>query len=109
MKQLSVFLDQHFPDDATRPEHTTLPGVASAMEKKKGLSAMNMGEEEGEFMSLKDIIAALMNNVVTNPADPYMVITERHWPPHIELLLSAQIATKHVTDGNRIRLVDFRS
>lgn len=49
----------------------------------------------------------LMNMSYSRPHDPYLRLTDVHWPPYIELLLRCGIAQRHPQDCNLIRLVAF--
>eukprot|EP00299_Pterocystis_sp_00344_P014338 c7096_g1_i2.p1 GENE.c7096_g1_i2~~c7096_g1_i2.p1 ORF type:complete len:253 (+),score=47.93 c7096_g1_i2:23-781(+) len=99
MMQMSIFLDQRFPPDSSVPENTTLPQIAKHHAKA----------QTGEIAPLKSLLEALMNLSVQQPQNPYLDISEQYWPPHVELLLSSHIVTRHPTNSNLIRLVDFSS
>ncbi len=90
-----------------------------------------MVQETQQYLSLNDILEALMNACFTRAHDPYITIDQdRHWAPHIELLLRwvrvpcldapslsthsrarrglpQGIAVKHATNPSLLKLVEF--
>eukprot|EP00300_Choanocystis_sp_HF-7_P037480 c53643_g1_i1.p1 GENE.c53643_g1_i1~~c53643_g1_i1.p1 ORF type:complete len:262 (+),score=51.75 c53643_g1_i1:32-787(+) len=94
------FLDTHYPSEGATPDFTTLPNQAKSHAKKKG-------QDEESLVPLRDLLQDLMNASVMKPNDPYVRLTNQHWTPHVELLLSSHIAEKHHLHGNQIKLTDF--
>ncbi|KAL1923298.1 uncharacterized protein VTP21DRAFT_8278 [Calcarisporiella thermophila] len=95
MTELVKFIDKYYP-----------PRYIEARERRGPLDDM-FGVNQ-KTSSLKSILEDLMNLAVARPGDAYVQIRpDIHWPPYIELLVKAGIATRHPRDASKIKLVEF--
>jgi len=95
VKDLSKFLGTHFP------------AIELELPKRKQNNKSNDDNEENIIYNLANMLQELMNLSVSKPHDPYVRLTKEHYAPYIELLLRAQIAEKHPTNSELIRLIPF--
>lgn len=95
MKKLGSFLSSNFP----------LPSAAD-LKGNKNLARAPLNPDI-RYISLQQLTEDLMNMSYSRPHDPYLRLTDVHWPPYIELLLRCGIAQRHPQDCNLIRLVAF--
>lgn len=96
MKKMAAFVAKHFP----------VPEPAQVAKASKGLRSRKQ-QSHKETLPLKDILLELMTRCVDSPNDPYLELTERHWPAYIELLLRCNIVLQHPDDDRKIKLVPF--
>ncbi|XP_076441610.1 centromere protein K-like [Babylonia areolata] len=96
MKRMAAFVTKHFPV----PEPDEVAKVSKDLRSKKQQSKKNT-------MPLKDILLELMTKCVESPSDPYIELTDRHWPAYIELLLRCNIILQHPDNDRRVKLVPF--
>jgi hypothetical protein len=98
--RLIAFVERYFPT----------PERAPPARRRGGGSGSGGGSGGGElppYTPLKKLLEALMNACVDTPADPYVRITEAHFPPHVELLVRAGVAQRHAGDAGLIMLTEF--
>ncbi|KAG0057688.1 hypothetical protein BGZ83_005627 [Gryganskiella cystojenkinii] len=85
MRELTGFLSEHYPPYQPDPDSE-------------------------DVFELKHILEDIMNNAVSKPADPYVVLVPgEYYPPHVERLINAGIAVRHPRDAQKLRLIDFHS
>ncbi|XP_046550843.1 centromere protein K-like [Haliotis rubra] len=96
-KRLVHFVNEHFP----------LPSVEEVKAGKKKLRSSDKKISMENLVPFKVVLQELMNKCIDEPHDPYVIITNRFWPPYIELLLRCQIVLRHPEDDQRIKLVPF--
>ncbi|KAL8615528.1 hypothetical protein ACOMHN_028191 [Nucella lapillus] len=95
MKKMAAFVAKHFP----RPEPAQVAEVSKGLRSKK--------QHNQETLPLKDILLELMTKCVESPNDPYMELTDKHWPAYIELMLRCNVILQHPDDDRRVKLVPF--
>lgn len=49
----------------------------------------------------------LMDATLNSANDPYIEITEKFWPPYVDMLLQSDVAEAHPSDVSRIGLIAF--
>ncbi|XP_077142334.1 centromere protein K isoform X3 [Ranitomeya variabilis] len=60
-----------------------------------------------QWVTLHVILETLINQLMSTPNDPYIIVKGEYWPPYIELMLRFGIALRHPADAKRIRLEAF--
>ncbi|XP_069605525.1 centromere protein K [Ranitomeya imitator] len=60
-----------------------------------------------QWVTLHVILETLINQLMSTPNDPYIIVKDEYWPPYIELMLRFGIALRHPADDKRIRLEAF--
>ncbi|KAM4052653.1 centromere protein K [Anomaloglossus baeobatrachus] len=94
LSSFGEFIEEHFP----------LPGEDGRNAKKQKVVT------EGppvQWVTLHVILETLINQLLSTPNDPYIIVQDEYWPPYIELLLRNGIALRHPADTKRIRLEAF--
>lgn len=104
VQELAAFLAQYYPPPANALLLSATGTETGAIPDDRHADATI---SRAEAMSLRDFLEALMNRFVEQPADPWVLLTARHWPPYVELLVRAGIAERHPSDARRLRVVDF--
>uniref|UniRef100_A0A1A8NED6 Centromere protein K n=2 Tax=Nothobranchius TaxID=28779 RepID=A0A1A8NED6_9TELE len=84
--------------------HVPLPVNEFTSSKRKKSVAHEFSEG---LLSLSDILEILMNKILTEAHDPYVLIDHTFWPPYVELLLRHGIAVRHQENKLKIRLEKF--
>uniref|UniRef100_A0A8C6K8A8 Centromere protein K n=1 Tax=Nothobranchius furzeri TaxID=105023 RepID=A0A8C6K8A8_NOTFU len=84
--------------------HVPLPTYESTSSKRKKSVAHEFSKG---LLSLSDILEILMNKILTEAHDPYVLIDHTFWPPYVELLLRHGIAVRHQENKLKIRLEKF--
>lgn len=85
LKQLTEFLDEHYP-----------------------VHVVDGAGPLGDECEMKLMLEQLLNKAYDHPDDPYLpLIPGTYWTPYVETLVTAGIARYHPQDKNRLRLENF--
>ncbi|KNC96277.1 uncharacterized protein SPPG_08429 [Spizellomyces punctatus DAOM BR117] len=102
-KTLRAFVQRHYP----------LPAIMGS-ERKRPLERDDGAELAPETchsvtqLSLMNIIDQLLQQFETTPDDPYITLLNgTYYPPHVEMLLRADVVERDEQNPARIKLVDF--
>ncbi|XP_037513969.1 centromere protein K [Rhipicephalus sanguineus] len=59
------------------------------------------------YLTLSEIFDRLLEASANRPEERYIELSVEFWPPHVQVLLSANLVERHPDGGNRIRLRDW--
>uniref|UniRef100_A0A224YF13 Protein containing CENP-K domain n=1 Tax=Rhipicephalus zambeziensis TaxID=60191 RepID=A0A224YF13_9ACAR len=59
------------------------------------------------YLVLSEIFDRLLEASANRPEDRYIELSVEFWPPHVQVLLNANLVERHPHDSNRIRLRDW--
>jgi centromere protein K len=96
MKQMFEFIHTHFPP----PNEDDL---AKWNQKQKAKNCAQIRRNNG-VISLRTLIENLVNQSLDEPRNPYVTLTNDHWPPYIELLVRCGVAQHHPDDDRKLRI-----
>ena len=94
LAEFLTFVNEHYPPPTAAPDTFEVNS--------------SVGSSQSDVMSLKDMLALLMNKTVDSPNDPYVTLDpSAHWPPYVELLQRSGITVRHPNNDNLIKLTPF--
>merc|ERR1719345_318734 len=100
---MNEFLGKHYPRptpaDTDPGSGAGGGGAAAAAAPGSGKRSRASGissylQQPSEMLSMSEILEELMNNAITRPHAPYIVLDDRYWEPYIELLVRWGIGLK---------------